>query len=438
MSKWRYRFLGFMTLDYKALQAYLNQMGQEGYELMELTKLLPIGKFKRKEEEKPKSYYVDIFQKQEAGDYIALCEDSGWEYLKAIGSMRVFKQREGYEAIPIQTDEEIEAKIVSKAFLNKELLPYCLWLPLLFVQFIGQFMDFDYRRLLSYCESMLLFLVPLVMLYLGVVVATWLIYRGQVRRAKEQQDCLKSPSIRGARVRGYLSYGYIGLLIFMLLVSYIGDFANEPYIILASVMPLVVLFIGTYCIGQGKRKKKIGILLLAGSLVLWPILTIGLIRSGDKSKNNSEIQREAASYPVLTLEAVNGKKAQGDLVVRLEKGHSFFVKQSYHYIEGVRHEELAIPRIQTQYIEARTFFIAEVIFEDMFKQIEDKNLKAMDESLYDAEEVYYCEARECLLLKKGRVIIQVEGFEEEEDCLNEKSQLAIKKLLTNSYSFIRQ
>ncbi|PHV69519.1 hypothetical protein CS063_15460 [Sporanaerobium hydrogeniformans] len=435
MSKGRIGFLGFMTLDYKALQIYLNQMAAKGYELKQITKVLPFGKFEKSEEAKSRSYYVDIFDKQEEEDYIALCEESGWTYSGAIHVMKVFKQKEKKEAIPIQTDVEIETKLASATFLNKELLPWFMLTPLLLIQFIMGIQNFDYTSLLSYLGSMSLIWVPLAMSYLIVMLSLWLTYRRKAVKALNEEKVLKVPSIQGARCRGYFSYGYVLLIVFLLIWSAIGDFGNEPRVVIASFIPIIFITIGSYGIGTWSRKKKnkqanwIAVLFIVGSILAWPFLGIWLISTGDYTKNDWELQKEAAYYPVLTLNEVNVKEMEEEPSVRLDKGHSFFVKASYQYIERApRDSNLNIPVIETQYIEARSAWLAEFIFNNMLEEIERWEPQMLDERLYDVEEAYYFKGREVLLLKKGKILLKVEGMGEEGELLNAPCTEAIKGL----------
>lgn len=105
-------FFPYSSLYYKGAQEYLDKKAAKGLELRQVY-LGCVARFG--ESEKPR-HFVDLESAQEGcddpmrtyRDYFQLCEDAGWELVRELRGMFLFRSKPGTDPLPIQTDEEME------------------------------------------------------------------------------------------------------------------------------------------------------------------------------------------------------------------------------------------------------------------------------------------------------------------------------------------
>lgn len=109
----RLGFFPYRALHYKAAQAYLDKKAAQGLALQKIY-LGCIALFQKSGSPK---HFVDlnIIRPNERGaygdvdpDYLELCTDAGWELVRELRGMLLFRAAQGKDPVPIQTDREIE------------------------------------------------------------------------------------------------------------------------------------------------------------------------------------------------------------------------------------------------------------------------------------------------------------------------------------------
>ncbi len=120
--KRKWTLFWFWTGDFKAVERYLNEQAVKGWELEKA------GLFAqwRKTERRDLNYCVDLANpKDDQNDrkaYADFCAEGGWTQVGFINQMYIFKSLSGREAIPIQTDPEMEWKNYKSYFLKRLML----------------------------------------------------------------------------------------------------------------------------------------------------------------------------------------------------------------------------------------------------------------------------------------------------------------------------
>lgn len=104
----RFGFFPYEAMNYKAAQAWLDRMAEQGWGLQHVY-LGCIAWFRK--EIKPK-HFVDLdirgaYEDSDA-DYLQLCSDAGWEFIQNLRGMLLFRAAPGTSPVPIQTDGELE------------------------------------------------------------------------------------------------------------------------------------------------------------------------------------------------------------------------------------------------------------------------------------------------------------------------------------------
>lgn len=112
----------FSRGDFKAVERYLNEQAQKGWEL---EKAGIFAKWKQTER-RDLSYCVDLAKpkqdREDRLDYVEFCAEGGWELTAFAGQMYIFKSKPGTHAIPVQTDPELEKKNYNKYYIRNTIL----------------------------------------------------------------------------------------------------------------------------------------------------------------------------------------------------------------------------------------------------------------------------------------------------------------------------
>lgn len=103
-----WKLFSYLSIDKEAAQDMLSGMANRGWEL---DKLFPgrVARFRRTEREDLR-YFLDWTdpKNEEDLDYLQLCEDAGWDFLRRVGYWNLYVSRPGTSPSPIQTDPETE------------------------------------------------------------------------------------------------------------------------------------------------------------------------------------------------------------------------------------------------------------------------------------------------------------------------------------------
>lgn len=227
------RWFRYTAEDVKAAQAELDELADQGWELAELG--IFTATFRRAEQ--PRRCWVEparwtsIRRKDEQAraDYLALCDEAGWDLLDEAGGMFYFQAKPDTDPAPIQTDGSLEwEEVLKKSLWNQAYTFFCLviyWIAWA----VGRFF-LDQPRVWEMFFSngaMLaqLFLLAWISLelFLGFRVVR---YRRKCRRAAEEGKPIPVPRRGAARFRGAMPL-VSTVLVIILLLSILGAFSSE-------------------------------------------------------------------------------------------------------------------------------------------------------------------------------------------------------------------
>ncbi len=212
------RWFRYTAEDVKAAQAELDELAEQGWELAELG--IFTASFRRAE--KPRRCWVEparwtsIRRKDEQArtDYLALCDEAGWDLLDEEGGLFYFQAQPDTNPVPIQTDGSLEWEMVLKKSLWNQAYTFFYFAIYCTAWAVGQYFH-DRPRVWEMFFSngvmlmeFLLLLWLAVNLYLGVRVVR---YRRRCRRAAEEGKEIPVPGRRSARLRGAVPLVYTAL-----------------------------------------------------------------------------------------------------------------------------------------------------------------------------------------------------------------------------------
>ena len=223
------RWFRYTIEDAKAAQAELDQRAEQGWELEEVG--LFTATFRRAEHPRPcwvePARWKSWSEKDEnsRADYLALCDEAGWELISEDGGLFYFRAREGTDPAPIQTDAGVEWEDVWKKALRGQLSSMLYVVIYGFVWSGARFL-LDRPRVwelflsnATLAAQGLLFLLLALELFLVVRV---LRYRVKCRRAVAEGESFPVPRRAAARLRGASSlifWAVLAVCLIMLLAS---------------------------------------------------------------------------------------------------------------------------------------------------------------------------------------------------------------------------
>lgn len=229
------RWFRYTAEDVKAAQAELDELADQGWELAELG--IFTATFRRAE--KPRRCWVEparwtsIRRKDEQAraDYLALCDEAGWDLLDEAGGMFYFQAKPDTDPAPIQTDGSLEWEEVLKKSLWNQAYTFFYLVIYGTAWGIGSFVR-DQPRVWELFFSNGAMLAQLLLaawavleLYLGFRVVR---YRRKCRRAAEEGKPMPVPGRKSARFRGAMPLVYTVLGVAIALTFLLG-FENRRY-----------------------------------------------------------------------------------------------------------------------------------------------------------------------------------------------------------------
>ncbi|MDD2481808.1 MAG: DUF2812 domain-containing protein, partial [Lutispora sp.] len=172
MRKTKRVFWGFLPLDYKAIETYLEEMAEKGWMLEKVGAWA--AKFRAIEPQKLK-FYIDVFKEggpfapentKEAEEYRNLCLESGWSFITSRDYLQFFYAEGDDNLTSIQTDEVLEQKIVESTLWRGQLISVIIC-TIFAIKAMSLYFPPRYKFLLSFVGVAGMLLFPL--LFISVI-----------------------------------------------------------------------------------------------------------------------------------------------------------------------------------------------------------------------------------------------------------------------------
>ena len=117
----------FRAVDCKAGEAWLNELGEEGWRLEGTEK----GRLRFRRTAEPVAYAVALEQSLgciEEEAFRAFCADAGWEKAGELKELVFYASAPGRSPAPFRTDEAVEVERFTRQYLGGHLARFCGWL----------------------------------------------------------------------------------------------------------------------------------------------------------------------------------------------------------------------------------------------------------------------------------------------------------------------
>ncbi|MEW6623055.1 MAG: DUF2812 domain-containing protein [Bacillota bacterium] len=428
-------FWGFFSLDYKAMETYLEKMAQEGWMLEKVGRFT--AKFKAIEPQNLK-FYVDLFKDggpfsgenhDYVKDYRGLCEETGWHYITSQDYLQFFYAQGDQNPTPIQTDELLEQNIVQTSLWKQELWGVlALFFALIIVANVYLF-PIKYTNLLSFTGVAGTFVYPLLgipMLFMGVYILGWML---KAKKSVKMGLPLKRPTLKDARRRGIIFNGLALILLSLSIIAFIVDVFFTPFITNIALLPLVVGlgigFLSRYLIKKKSRNRGestfIGFFAVITAVFVMIIMSTWTVSNiGVGSNNNSQERIIPSIDPIIIFEELSDNHRGVFVGSEFRRGMSPVVPKHYDYWEtynfgGTR------KGVRINYFDTIHPYFAQMIFEGKTEEMSRfRKLAWVDEDmrqLWGADRLVMTEKMDAILIQRGSQVLYISGevdFNEQE------------------------
>ena len=419
---------GFFSLDYKAMEEYLEEMAERGWMPVKIGKY--IAKFRAIEPQKL-NFYVDVFKKggtltpendEALVEYRKLCQESGWTFITSQEYLQFFYADGDSELAPIQTDEEIEQKIVEHTLLRRELAGIFIVLIASIFVLISN-LPIKYSHLLNFVGVTGTFLFPILFIFTAISAVYSVIWTVTARRNIKNGLPITKPTLKSARRRIIIFNGSTWIFLLSFVLAFIADSFFKPDVVLLSVLgPIVGILVGSgyrYLVKKNKIKKdnivsyKVISLIILG-IFMCIIISFIMKRSEDIYKIDSIPEK----YPIITLEEITKVSNQSNVTGKFRPGMSPIIPKHYRYW---KYEDFYTNAkgISIEYYEAINSYFAKMIFHGITEDLEKgkkwrgktiftDNIITDDEmkNLWGMDNMALTEERDIIILQKGNIVLQ--------------------------------
>lgn len=426
-------FWGFFSLDYKAIETYLEEMAEKGWMIEKVGRMT--AKFRAIEPQKFK-FYVDVFKEggpltpektKEAEEYRRLCQESGWTFITSQDYLQFFYADGDKDPVPIQTDEVLEQKIVETTLWRGELLSIFIF-SIIAVMALVRYFPINHNNLLSFVGVAGTFLFPILCICILASTVYGLIRVLRARRNVRRGLPLEKPTLKSARRRIMAFHGPALTIGFIIILAFIGDAFFMPRIVGISLLgPVLGVGIGSglrYIIKKKTTDKKdsvvyvtLTIMFVVFSLVIANSLLIN--RPVNNTYREDSIPED---YPVVTMVELLEGSQQGRIVGReFNPGMSPITPKHYNYWE-TRDINGKTEGLRINYYRTIHPYFAEVIFNGVTEELRKgikwrgmhlftKTIFIDDEmkALWDVDNLALTEARDEIIVQKGNTVVHMLG-----------------------------
>ena len=439
MNKRKRVFWGFLSLDYKAIETYLEEMAQKGWMLEKVGRW--IARF-RAIEPKALRFNVDVFKDEgplspmntnESEEYRNLCKESGWNFITSRDHLQFFYAEEGENPTPIQTDDVLEQKIVESTLWKTELIGVIISTALI-IWVMTLYFPPKYTFLLSFVGVAGTFVLPLLFLS-GVVPVSY----GLIRILKAKKDIerglpIEKPDYKSVR-RRIIALNIITLIFGALIASaFIADSFFRPKIIATSLTgPVIGLIIGLifrYFIKKRSTDKKDNVLYVTFAImgVVFLSAITNSFLSGVNMDSGYKIDSIPEGYPIITISDLLAGDQKGELLNReFDPGMSPIVPKHYALSE-LWFDNISNTNLYVRYYKTINPGFAQKIFKGIISEMErgmkwrgmtffektiiyDNDMK----NLWKVDELALTEELNEIIVLKGNIVVRLFGDIDFED-----------------------
>ncbi len=432
-NKTKWVFWGFFSLDYKAIETYLEEMAEKGWMIERVGRMT--AKFRAIEPQKLK-FYVDVFKEggpltpektKEAEEYRKQCYELGWIFITSQDYLQFFYADGDKDHVPIQTDEVLEQKIVETTLWKGELLNISIF-SIIAVMALVRYFPIKHKSLLSFIGVAGTFLFPILCISMIASTIYGLFWMLRARRNIKRGLPLEKPTLKSARRRIMLFHGLTMTIGLIFILAVIVDAFFIPRIVGISLLgPVIGVSIGMgvrYIIKKKTTEKKDSVLYvtLAFIVVIFSMTIVNSLLINRTVNNTYREDSIPEGYPMVRMEELLEGSQKGRLVSReFNPGMSPITPKNYNYWE-TRDINGKTKDMRINYYKTIHPYFAEIIFNGITGELEKgfkwrnmyiftKTIISDDEmkNLWNVDNLALTEERDEIIVQKGNTVVHMLG-----------------------------
>ncbi len=432
-------FWGFLSLDYKAIETYLEEMAQKGWMLEKVGRWT--ARF-RAIEPKALKFNVDVFKDEgplspinteESEEYRNLCKESGWSFITSRDYLQFFYAEEGDNPTPIQTDEALEQKIVESTIWKTELFGVIFSTAIL-IWVLTLYLPPKYTFLLSFVGIAGMFMLPLLYLSAGIPVVYGLIRILKAKKDIERGLPIGKPDYKNVR-RRIIALNITTLICVIVIASaFIADSFFDPRTIAVSLTgPVIGTAVGLilrYFIKRKTTEKKDGVLYV--TLTILGVIFLSTIAnsflSGINMDSGYKIDSIPEGYPIITISDLSVGEQKGELLNREFKPRMSPVVPKHYVLSELWYDNISNKNIYVRYYKTINPRVAQIVFKGVTVQLEkgikwrgmtlfEKTIISDDEmkDLWGVDNLALTEERDEIIVQRENIVVRLYGDIDFED-----------------------
>jgi phosphate/sulfate permease len=427
-------FWGFLSIDYKAMEAYLEEMAEKGWMLEKIGSLT--AKFKAIEPKKYK-FCVDIFEgggpltpenTSEAIEYRKRCQELGWSFIASQDYLQFFCIEEGAYLSPIREDEKQEQKIVESTLIKREVLS-CFFTLAILIAVMFMIFPVQYKQLLSFVGISGIFVLPLLAITTTFLLVYVLIRNFKAKKNIKRDLPLERPTLKDARKNSIIFYYPTFILAFLIILSFIADSFFRPYITVMSLIgPVIGVVIGICFKRFYKKKTEVRediVLYVILSIVAAAVLAVTASSIISRNYMDSLNKRDAIGedYPTVTMSELLQSPLEGEPVYRKINTSMSPVVLKHYSIREIRQINGKEEGVYVSYYKTISPYISKIIFDGIVKELErgikiKKNVYLQTKTvvidnemmgLWNVENLAITETKKEIIVRKGNIVVHLSG-----------------------------
>lgn len=427
-------FWGFYSLDYKAIEFYLEEMARKGWMLEKIGYFT--AKFKKMQPADLK-FFIDVFadagpitpeNTNETREYRELCKESGWNFITSQDYLQFFYAEEKEDPVPLQTDDVLEQEIVEKTLWKGELRNLIILIVILSVPAVIVLSNPNSIYNLLFSNTSVLAMITLPVLLLTTVIST--LY-GLFRTLKAKRNIklglpIEKISVKRLRLHTKLYMTPIFMANTLIIAAIIADLTINPIDTFTKIFPSTLgVFIGltfrAFMKRKAKEKKdafKYGIILI---IILFVSMRIFDGTFLDNKYGEHKIDTVPNNYTYISSKDLVQNHNLDITDREFKKLKSPVVYMGYKLKERTEYMH-ETNYIYTNYYETANLYFAEKIFSGIVKNledgfrwngmriftkeiVEDENLK----NILNADRLALTKEKDEIIIQKGTKIINISG-----------------------------
>lgn len=425
-KKSKYVLWGFLPIDYKATECYLEEMAAKGWMLERIGRTF--ARFRAIEPSRIK-FCVDIYKeggpfKPEDTDasiaYRNLCAEAGWSYISAQDYLQYFHAEVDAHPIPLQTDDVLEQEIVDSTMGNREKLAL-LFMTLFSIYVLLKVFPLAHENFTHYIGIFSTFIFPVLIFITVLSSLNTLRWLYKMKRDIQKGYPRQKPTLKAAKRRAYAVNVPIIIIACILIFALILDTLFGTYTVGITIVPLVIGgTLGTvlryFIKKRSKDKSQAFRFVFAMIIILFCVVWLFEGWYFDQEREAYyTIEPIPNKHNLLAVDSI----FEEDLIRRtFDYGSTPFVPVQYAY-RALDNQSFFIG---VDYYQALNHKLSKFIFESVVDDLERgvklqgrqlfvKEMKADEQLklLWQVDALEISESRDFVVIRKGDVVMKIHG-----------------------------